>query len=279
MSILKKHVTNIQKTGYTIIRNGFTNDLANTVIKEFDEWSSNPDNNFIPFSNKKVMNFHIHSKNTLDLVTNSYVNKIVSSLLNKNQVVCASTISRESIPFPYHRDTPHFYTNPIDQFYGVRYILEDVDINSGPIKYYIGSHTIGEVNNHEIFNFIHSDDTDVNLNTDFRCILEYNKIIENKCKSLKLTEVNEKNYIKLYKGDIIIWHPKLVHGMCDILDKTLTQYNMVTYNIPINTASFDVKHFFSKLPTDEYEKNECSFKYINHNDINIVDYNIGPICC
>jgi len=271
----KKHVNNIQKNGYTIIRNGTDINLADKIIQEFDEWSSIPKNKFVPFKGERVTNFHVYSKNTLDLVTNKNVNTILTSLFNKDQAIYSSLFFREGTTQPYHRDTPFFYTNPCNQYYGVLYALEDIDVNSGPLKYYVGSHKINNINGHTIFNDIYTNNDVVDLNNDFRCILQYNKKIEDICKELKLTEVNEKKPNKLYKGDIFICHPNLVHGESDIIDKTLTRYSLVTHNIPMNTAVFNAKHFFSKSPTKEYLKNECTLKYINHNDIQIVDHEVG----
>ena len=276
MFSLKKHTANIQNNGYTIIRNGFDPILADTIVHEFDEWSSKPENKFVPFKQERITNFHIHSENTLNLVTNKNVNKLITSLFKKEAVVYSSLFFREGTTQPYNRDTPHFYTNPIDQYYGVWYALEDVDINAGPLKYYIGSHNINNVDGHEIFNSIYTDDDIVNLNTDYRCFIDYMKPVEQKCKELKLSEINEKKYNKICKGDIFIWHPRLVHGGSDIIDNSLTMYSMVTHNIPINTAVFGSTHFFSKSPTEQYVKNECLFNYIKHNSINIVDHNIGP---
>jgi len=276
MTTIKKHVANIQKNGYTIIRNGTNLDLANNVIKDFDEWSSIPENNFVPFQQERVTNFHIYNQNTLDLVTNTTVNKILTSLFKKEPAIYSSLFFREGTTQHYHIDTPHFYTNPIYQYYGVWYALEDIDTNAGPLKYYVGSHNLDHDNGHEIYNSIYTDDDKVDLNNDFRCIIQYNKKIEDKCKELNLPEINEQNNNKLYKGDILIWHPKLLHGGSDIIDKTLTRYSLVTHNIPMNTAVFNAKHFFSPSPTKEYLKNECTFNYISHNGIHIVDHNVAP---
>lgn len=276
MFSIKKHLSNIEKNGYTIIRNGTDINLVNKVIEEFEEWSIDPENKFVPFNGERVTNFHVYSKNTLDLVTNPYINKIMSSLFNKEQAIYSSIFFRESTRQPFHRDTPFFYTNPCNQFYSVWYALETININAGPLKYYIGSQTIDNISGHDIFNDIYTDDDTVDLNNDFKCIIQYNKKIEDRCKELELTEVNGKKANKLYKGDIFICHPKLVHGESDIIDKTLTRYSLVTHNIPMNTAVFNAKHFFSKSPTKEYLKNECTLKYINHNDIQIVDHEVGP---
>jgi phytanoyl-CoA hydroxylase len=273
---LKNHVNNIEKNGYTIIRNAFDTELANKVIEEFDEWSSNPNNQFEPFKQERITNFHIYSNNTKDIVTNVYVNKILTSLFKKEPVVYTSLFFREGTNQCYNRDTPHFYTNPIDQFYSVWYALEDMHVNAGPLKYYIGSHNLDIVDGHEIYNSIYTDEDEVNLNIDHRCFTNYIDSTLKKCKELNLTESTTKKNNILHKGDIVVCHPRLVHGGSDIIDKTLTRYSMVTHHVPINTAVFGSTHYFSKSPTEEYLKNECIFNYIDHNDIKIVDHNIGP---
>ena len=47
---------------------------------------------------------------------------------------------------------------------------------------------------------------------------------------------------------------------------------MVTHNVPINTQVFNASHFFSREPTKEYIENKFDYKYIKHNNINIVDH-------
>jgi ectoine hydroxylase-related dioxygenase (phytanoyl-CoA dioxygenase family) len=248
-SILE-HINNINDNGFTIIKNGIDTELVNKVIYEFDEWTSNKENNFKKFNKDRVFNFHIYSENTMSLVTNKYVNQIIKSLFNTEQVIYSSLFFREGTAQHFHRDTPHFYTNPIDMYYGVWYSLEDIDVNAGPLKYYIGSHKLEDPSGYKVFNEVYKDvenKDDINIGSDYTCIVEYNNYIEDLSIKNNLMCVDESNYInKINKGDIIIWHPKLLHGGSNIIDKKLTRYSMVTHNIPINTQVFNAKHFFTK---------------------------------
>ena len=271
MFSVKRHIGNIEKNGYTIIRNGIDKDLATKVIAEFDEWSSNE----IQYNQQQISNFHMYSNNTKDVVTNNYVNKILTSLFKNDPVVYSSLFFKKIInQTSYQRDTPHFYTNPIDQFYGVWYALEDMHSSAGPIKYYIGSHKLDVVDGHEIYNSIYTDEDEVNLNNDFRCFTNYVNPTLQQCKDLNLSESTRKD--NLYKGDIVILHPRLMHGESAVIDNTLTRYSMFTCYIPINTAVFESSHYFSKSPTENYVKNECVFKYVDHNDVKLVDHGVGP---
>jgi hypothetical protein len=274
---IKEHISNIQNNGFTIIKNKINIDLIDKVVSDFDYWCSLEQNNFKNFNKDRVTNFHVCSKNTKDLVTNNYVNDILTSLFNKEQVIYSSLTFREGTSQHYHRDTPHFYTNPIDQYYGIWYALEDIDVNAGPLKYYIGSHKLECNDGYKIFNDILKNNPDYKLSAnDYTCILDYNNRILDLCKELNLTCIDEKSYInKINKGDIIIWHPKLLHGGSDIINPTLTRYSMVTHNVPINTQVFNANHFFTSTPTNEYLNNKCTYNYIKHNNINIVDHNCG----
>ena len=278
MENIDNHVLNIQNNGFTIVKNGIDIDLVDKVVSDFDYWCGLEENNFKKFNKDRVVNFHIYNENTKQLVTNSYVNKILETIFEKEQVVYSSLFFREGTSQHYHRDTPHFYTNPIDQYYGVWYALEDVHINAGPLKYYIGSHKLECPDGYECFNDILKTNPNFTIDgNDNSILIYYNKKIEDLCIKNKLQSVDEKNYInKINKGDIIIWHPKLLHGGSDIIDPTLTRYSMVTHNVPINTQVFNARHFFAQNPTNEYLENKFTYGYIKYNNINIINHNVTP---
>jgi len=275
----EEHKQNIDTLGYTIIRNGIDIDLVDRVVDDFNYWQSLPENNFKKHNFNRVTNFHCYSKNTLDLVTNIHTNNILELIFGTKQSIYSSLFFREGTGQSYHRDTPHFYTNPIDQYYGIWYSLEDIDINAGPLKYYIGSHKLDVPDGYETVNKLFGPDNIILDNQqNLKCLLEYNNVIEQLCKKQKLLCVDTDNYQhnKVNKGDIIIWHPKLLHGGSNIINNTLTRYSMVTHNTPINTMTLNASHFFTNVPTKQYLENKCTFQYIKHNDINIVDHNTNP---
>lgn len=272
---ITNHVCELNEDGYTIIRNGFSTELADKIVNEFEEWASIPENKFVTCQRKRVTNFHIYSKNTLELVTNDKVHNIISKFLNGEHVVYTSLFFREGTSQEYHRDTPHFYTNPIDKYCGVWYALEDINPESGPLKYFKKSHLIDDPNGHIIYN----KNKDVNNSypkNNLNSIIEYNQIIEKMCIDNNLTEFNHTNFEVIKKGDIIIWHPRLLHGGSDVINPTLTRYSMVTHNVTYNVPVFSSAHFFIDEPTKEYMENKCLFNYLTFNGVKYVDHNIGP---
>ena len=277
---IEEHIENINNYGFTILKNKIPHELIDCVINEFETWGLMTENNFVNHRFNRVTNFHIFSKNTMDIATNKYVNEIISKLFNSQQCVYSSLFFREGTSQHFHRDTPHFYTNPIDMYYGVWYALEDIDANAGPLKYYVNSHKIADPSGYEIFNDVYKnldDKSKIKIGSDFECIIKYNKIVEDECVNKNLICIDNNNYVyKINKGDIIIWHPKLLHGGSDIIDRTLTRYSMVTHNIPINTQVFNASHFFAEKPTEKYLENKLTHEYIIHNNIPIVNHNIPP---
>lgn len=180
MAYIDQHLLNIHKYGMTIIRNGVNLDLVDKVVEDFDNWSSQVENNFVKFNYEKVCNFHIQTENTMDLVTNIYVDQIISAFFNKEQVIYTSLFFREGTGQGYYRDTPHFYTNPINQYCGAWYALEDIDVDACPFKYCLSSHLIDDISGHNIYNSINMENMTFEKHN-FNCLITYNKKLEEDC--------------------------------------------------------------------------------------------------
>lgn len=90
MENIDNHVLNIQNNGFTIVKNEIDIDLVDKVVSDFDYWCGLEENNFKKFKKDRVVNFHIYNENTKQLVTNFYVNKILETIFEKEQVVYSS---------------------------------------------------------------------------------------------------------------------------------------------------------------------------------------------
>lgn len=264
-----EHVDNLNNKGYTIIKNALNTELIDKVIKDINwHYSLNNYNN-----NYRVTNFHMYNANMLNLITNKYVDDILRLFFNQEQTIYTSIFFKVGSSAYYHRDTPQMHTNPMYQYCGVWYALEDIDVKAGPFKYYVGSNKLEDIDGHKIYNKIVSENTFLSFNERInRCQLEYSKVLTNLCKKNNLISMDNTNYFdKIDKGDVIIYHPKLLHGGSNIIDHSLTRYSVVTHNVPLNTQVFDTKHFFTDKPTNEYLNNICKFKYIKCNNVNVID--------
>lgn len=276
------YVEKLKEDGIVILKSAFSEELADKVLSDFDDWSSKKENNFEKWKRERVTNFHVYSENTKELATNPCVKEILDEFFESEMVVYSSLYFREGTSQHYHRDTPHFYTNPMDLYCGVWYALEDINKESGPLKYYLKSHELMVPNGIDTYNRLFSNNID-NFQKksydkqNFDCLLEYNRVLEEECKTLGLEKRDEKEYVpEIKKGDIIIWHPKTVHGGSAVINPKLTRQSMVTHNIPINKHVFNAQHFFRASQSREYILNQCPYEYLEHNNVKYVNFNSPP---
>ena len=276
------YVEKLKEDGIVILKSAFSEELADKVLSDFDDWSSKKENNFEKWKRERVTNFHVYSENTKELAANPCVKDILDEFFESEMVVYSSLYFREGTSQHYHRDTPHFYTNPMDLYCGVWYALEDIHQESGPLKYYLKSHELVVPNGIDTYNRLFSNNingfqTKTYDKQNFDCLLEYNRVLEEECKTLDLERRDEKLYIpEIKKGDIIIWHPKTVHGGSAVINPELTRQSMVTHNIPINKHVFNAQHFFRANQSREYILNKCPYEYLEYNNVKYVNFNSPP---
>ena len=104
-----------------------------------------------------------------------------------------------------------FFTNPLGRWHvGCWYALEDLDETQGPLVYYLKSHRI---------------DSDYELRKIVRNSNEYQMLINSKmCR-----KGFRKKRFQANKGDVLIWHPQLVHRGKSRVNKSLSRYSAVIH--------------------------------------------------
>lgn len=94
--------------------------------------------------------------------------------------------------------------------------LEDVHIDSGPLFYYPGSHTIGKFNFGNGIFFNGQSTYDPN---------DFAKYLDDTCQKAGL----EKKTLLIKKGDVLLWHAALAHGGDEIRNPALTRKSFVCH--------------------------------------------------
>lgn len=268
-NVITTHIQNIDNFGFTTIKNAFTTELADKIIADFDIWFETQQKNdsSLNKSLSKVTEFHTHNENTLELVTNDFVNKIINNYFNKEQVIYSSLIFSNPPDEQYQRTTPHFYTNPPNQFLPVWYFLDNIKDDTMFLKYYRDSHLIEEPNNYEIYKTIFNNNLSYEENN-LNALIFYNNLLNKICSQYNLKEYT---FTNINKGDVIIFHPKLFYSIIDTIDKSITNYCMITNNIPIDTQVFNSSHFFTDKHSNEYKENICNFDYLSYNNVKYIN--------
>jgi ectoine hydroxylase-related dioxygenase (phytanoyl-CoA dioxygenase family) len=264
-----EHIQNINNFGFTTIKNAFTTELSDKIISDFDIWFEKQ-REVEPLINKslsKVTEFHTYNQNTLDLVTNEFVNKIITNYFNKEHVIYSSLIFSNPPNEEHQRITPHFYTNPPNQFLGVWYFLDNIENENMFLKYYQDSHLIEEPNNYEIYKTVFNNNLSYQENN-LNSIILYNNLLKKICSDYNL---KERTFTNVNKGDVIVFHPKLIYSINNTGDNSINNYCMFTNNIPINTQVFNSSHFFNDKPTNEYTENNCTFEYLSYKSVKYIN--------
>ena len=146
-----------------------------------------------------------------------------------------------------HILTPFFSTQPINQFVGLWVALEDIHIDSGPLFYLKGSHSLlaDEENLRYLF-----DKSGRRLPQFFQSLFE---IVHEKCERVEVI---------IKKGDALVWHPSLMHGGSVARNQLLTLNSAVFHLAPVWTNVRDDRKFLSnsiKFPTYGIKKENGKF--------------------
>jgi ectoine hydroxylase-related dioxygenase (phytanoyl-CoA dioxygenase family) len=174
----------------------------------------------------RLANFHLVSQSAKAIYSQKKLHDLLTILFQCPPKIVGSLFFERSSEQSIHRDTPTFFTNPLNHYVGVWYALEDIDSQQGPLAYYGGSHKIAP---------------DQKLRQQFDEAEAYNASVIEACEQAGLT------LAEFYpqKGDMLIWHPQLAHGGMRCSGPGLTRYSMVMHWMSSRATIHPPKEFFS----------------------------------
>lgn len=132
----------------------------------------------------------------------------------------------------YHTDSVHFSSMPERFMCGVWTALEDVDEDQGPLIYYPGSHKWPIYTNEHI-GHRHSE-----------TFATYQKVYEPMWRAMVENTGIQPQYLKIRKGQAVIWLANLLHGGASHMDKSKTRWSQVTHYF------FDDCSYYTPMNTD-----------------------------
>lgn len=119
-----------------------------------------------------------------------------------------------------HQDSWYLDTEPAGNLIGVWFALENIELNSGTFFVIPKSHNLGLI-----------DRAEFPQHSDF-----VNEIFK------KIDELNlQKKPMALNKGDILLWHPFLVHGAFSCQDESLSRKSFTSHFYPYGFKAKDVE--------------------------------------
>ena len=194
-----------------------------SVRVDLEEFKPNQERNIKDFPKEallgkhvKINDFHNSSVAGKKLMAHPSIVAFLEAIFNQQVVVMQSLVFMYGSQQPTHQDFP-WVTSEIPSHLAAAWIaMEDIQIDSGPLYYYIGSHKIPK------FDF----GTGILYKpTSTKTPLEFADYLDNVCTDLNLP----KETLLIKKGDVLIWHAALAHGGAPITNPERTRKSYVCH--------------------------------------------------
>jgi len=174
----------------------------------------------------RLASFHMVSPEARRLANDIGIVTLLEHLFEEEPCVVGSLYFERGSTQSIHRDTPAFFTNPLNHYFGVWTALEDVTATAGPLTYYKGGHRVARD----------------------RALLEakvpeadYFSVVTDACSKAGLECVE----LEARVGDVVIWHPELPHGGAARRDRTRSRRSIVFHYKPRDVVISGPAEFFS----------------------------------
>lgn len=171
------------------------------------------------FTGRKIFNAWKHSPAVAGVFQHPLLLSLIRFIFNK-EVIPFQTVNfiRGSQEKP-HSDSIHMTTEPLGYLVAVWVALEDIQVGSGELLFYPGSHKLRYVMSEDFA----SGNTALQLGHTTR------ESYERKIEELLQQHACVGQPFLAKKGDVLIWHANLLHAGSPILDPQLTRQSMVAH--------------------------------------------------
>jgi len=171
------------------------------------------------FTGRKIFNAWKHSPAVEGVFQHPLLLSIIKFVFEKD-VLPFQTVNfiRGSQEKP-HSDSIHMTTEPLGYLAAVWVALEDIQVGSGELLFYPGSHKLSYVMSEDF----ESGNTALQLGSTTR------EGYESKIEELIRQHACVGRPFLAKKGDVLIWHANLLHAGSPILDPQLTRHSMVAH--------------------------------------------------
>jgi phytanoyl-CoA hydroxylase len=222
----------LRRDGFAILPGNIDTNLCDAVIRDFDVYcASNPEARQYEDEfglHSRLALFHYKSRNALRVSQAPRTLRVLNAAFRRDATLVGSLLFEKGSTQDIHRDTPAFFTNPLNHFLGVWNALEDIQENSGELCYYKGGHEILP---------------DADLYADKAIGIDnYFSTVEKACQIAGL----KRQLFLPKKGDTLIWLPQLPHGGAPRIDKALSRRSIVFHFIPNGIPIHGANDFFNQ---------------------------------
>jgi SAM-dependent methyltransferase len=170
-------------------------------------------------SNWRIGQYHLYSKAARRIFDHPEIVRIASAIFARRGEPRFSLMFSKGTEQGLHQDTCVFHIFPRNCMMGVWIACEDITHESGPLEYYPGSQRtplFSEFSNYPQTNRRTSDPEQSK---------RYDEYVVDLAKGFPRRE------LLIKKGDVMFWHPMLIHGGCPRHDRLATRKSFVLHVI------------------------------------------------
>jgi ectoine hydroxylase-related dioxygenase (phytanoyl-CoA dioxygenase family)/SAM-dependent methyltransferase len=170
-------------------------------------------------SNWRIGQYHLYSPAARRIFDYPEIVRIASTIFARRAEPRYSLMFSKGTEQGLHQDSCVFHIFPRNFMMGIWIACEDIRPDSGPLEYYPGSHReplFPEFTNYPQTNRRTSDPEQSK---------RYDEYVANLAKAF------QKHELLIRKGDVMFWHPMLIHGGAPRLDRNATRKSFVLHYI------------------------------------------------
>ena len=212
---LQAAILNWSQNGYALLEGFYSSHEVDAMNKVVDDLINTKQANW-QYGNKIMFAIH-QSETLLHAGTNERLMGILNLLLGREAELFQSINFITGSQQRTHSDSIHMTTFPFGNIIAVWIALEDITVDSGPLHYYPGSHTLPYVMNKDFGNESNAWRLGNKTYADY----------EDKIAEVIAQNDLEKKIFLAKKGDLFIWHANLLHGGEPQLNEKQTRKSMV----------------------------------------------------
>jgi len=119
----------------------------------------------------------------------------------------------------FHSDAVHFHSYPHGFMCGVWFALQDIEIESGPLHYFPGSHRLPYLSAHALGLTPDAIKTEAHPQT----------LFESHWREAVTARGFRQERFLARRGDVLVWHANLLHGGEQVLNRKLRRWSQVVH--------------------------------------------------
>lgn len=218
--------------------------------------------NFTPKPGTRLLEAESHSEPLMQIILNQKMHRYISLILEETPVATQSLYFHHGSTQPLHRDPWYVVTNPPGNMLASWLALEDVDPDSGPLRYVPGSHRLP---------YLPLDSTNDIVFHASAVKPEDKAAHVAKLKADMASAGQTAMSFAPRKGQALIWHANLVHGGSPVQNSSLTRKSFIvhydalakhpTKGVTLRVGSDGAR--MKQVYTNKLLEEDCRFTFIS----------------